>query len=93
MKEQIDQIFDTFNWIKVHDYMTSVGWTYGDTESPSAFRLMKTAEDILVKAYKESAATQDTACISTGGFVAIAWWDDEPYLSLYFAISQANYEG
>ena len=83
--ERIEEILESFNFEKVHAYMTLVKWTWGGDKPPSIAELKATARSLLGLAVTSE---YDNSSISTGGFVATRdiWKRGTPTIQLMFYV-------
>lgn len=64
MGKRIENVLDSFNFIKAHTYMKSVNWTWVNGNVPDVVELRECARGLLKQAKKERTT------VSTGGFIA-----------------------
>lgn len=67
-KKIVDNIIDNFDFDRVHEVMTLLGWTWWNVRGiPSVQDLKKRAGELLTEVWEKP---NDQYCISTGGFHA-----------------------
>jgi len=81
IQDQIDEIMDTFDFVKVHEIMDALKWTYSDAEGiPDESTLRTTARKHLKEVAKNGGYS------SSGGFTASLREgedDGKPWISLH----------
>ena len=91
--ETIDDIMDNFDFDRVHEAMTLLGWRWVDHETkafeiPHVSELRKRARGLLKEA---TASSQSSYRIATGGFqVDKETVEGKVYLSLSFVLTEWN---
>ena len=73
-QKAIDNIIDNFNWEKVHNAMSALGWTWHDSEgeTPTTGMLFRCGVDLLHDVYDRAEQQKENCVTSTGGFRALA---------------------
>lgn len=73
----IDEILDNFNFVKVHEFMELINWTWRDEGVPPICSLYECAKEVLVEAcynsYNDTENKDINYTVETGGFFARAW--------------------
>jgi hypothetical protein len=88
-RKAIENIMSTFEFDKVHAYMTTSGWKWGRSVTPTIDELKATAHELLTMC--ANAKDPNHGSTATGGFEArLDGWskDGTPYLSLLFYITR-----
>lgn len=100
VKNDIQEIIDNFDWVKVVETMSALNWKWaGQASVPNIHQLQVTAESLLASAALaviKNTKKKASVVIGTGGFEAQAQKfkdSDKIYLSLKFIVSDwSNYE-
>ncbi len=67
-KKEIDRVINSFDFLKTHEIMKALKWTYGHGQIPSLSEIKSVAQDLLVVACDKFNETQEDQQYSTGGF-------------------------
>jgi len=92
MEKLVEEILENFDFERVKKVMDLLDWKYGDfDETPSLFKLIKTAEERLDYSYKRAMERKEDCTTSCGGFQAFAGYNEEKetvsYLELQFVLT------
>lgn len=91
VRDHIDQIMDCFDFMKVHDTMVALNWTwYTCNGVPEEWQIRREARLLLMRAYDSAYDTKQTSYCGTGGLQAEASYRDGKYegLSLKFVLTE-----
>jgi hypothetical protein len=92
MEKLIEGILENFNFEKVRKTMEFLDWKYFDSEeTPTTYRLIKSAEKRLEEAYKKATEDKQNYYVASGGFKAFAEYNEETgivdFLELSFVLT------
>lgn len=93
MENLIEGILENFNFEKVRKTMEFLNWKYYDSEeTPTTYRLIKSAEERLKQAYEGATQNKEDYFSYTGGFKAFAEYNKETgivdFLQLEFVLTE-----
>jgi len=91
-EKAINEIIEEFDFEKVKSVMEYLKWTWdsvnNETGIPSTGKLVKRAESLLNEAWDKSLEYKEDYMVSTGGFKAQAYYDNELFrIDLTFELS------
>ena len=92
-EEQIEEIMECFDFIRVHAVMLFLKWTWlGSKFSPQVGELQAHARYLLNQTWEEGERQMQSTFISGGGFTArYEKWMEGPVLSLAFEVSEHRF--
>ena len=76
-KEMMDEILDNFDFVKCHDVMSKIGWTWFlEPSAPSIERIKESARNRMmdaIKVCKDGESHKSSYFSSSGGLKATTW--------------------